>query len=67
MNFHSSFWAIGGLGLWILILATPLLLYFVIAAFQIGQPKRGPDLDRMDEDEEDKGVEDKESEEKKAG
>ena len=60
---HSSFWALGGLGLWILILALPLLIYFVIAAFQIGQPKGGPDLDRSGQPE----VKEKGEKEKKAG
>jgi hypothetical protein len=49
MNLHSPFFALGGLGLWFLVLALPLLIYFVIAAFQINQAKRGPDIDRTRE------------------
>ena len=36
----SSLWTIGGLGLWLIVLALPLLLYFVIAALQ-GREKKG--------------------------
>jgi hypothetical protein len=41
----SSLWALGGLGIWIAVLAFPLLLYFVIGALQGKERKgKGPDI-----------------------
>lgn len=41
---HASLWAMSGFGIWILVLALPLLVYFVIGAFQRNRPRKGPDL-----------------------
>ena len=43
---NSSLLALGGLGIWIAVLAFPLLLYFVIAALQRKDRKgRGPNIE----------------------